>query len=229
MSITRTSQRARMRQSMGAFLSFFTGSYARLNLDPDVSNFAVGNPQEMPLPGYVAALQRHVEPRDKDWFAYKLSEPESQRVVAETLSRRTGLAWDPADVAMTTGGFSALAVAMRTLVDPGDEVIFLSPPWFFYELLILAAGGEPVRVVLDPPDFEPDLDRIDAAIRTSDTGDHHQQPTQPERQGLSPDAPRRHRRAPHAGLSPGRASGLGHQRRALQPDRVRRPRGPLGR
>ncbi len=122
MSITRTSQRARMRQSMGAFLSFFTGSYARLNLDPDVSNFAVGNPQEMPLPGYVAALQRHVEPRDKDWFAYKLSEPESQRVVAETLSRRTGLAWDPADVAMTTGGFSALAVAMRTLVDPGDEV-----------------------------------------------------------------------------------------------------------
>jgi aspartate aminotransferase len=85
-------------------------------------------------------------------------------VVAESLSRRTGLTWDPADVAMTNGGFSALAVAMRTIVEPGDEIIFLSPPWFFYELLILAAGGEPVRVALDPPDFEPDLDRIEAAI-----------------------------------------------------------------
>jgi aspartate aminotransferase len=164
MTLSRSPQRERMRHSMAAFMSFFTGPFSRLNLDPDVANFAVGNPQEMPLPDYVAALQRNLEPRDKDWFAYKLSEPESQRVVATTLTRRTGLAWDPADVAMTNGGFAALAVALRTLVDPGDEVIFLSPPWFFYELLILAAGGEPVRVALDPPGFEPDLGRIDAAI-----------------------------------------------------------------
>ena len=91
------------------------GPFARLNTEPDVANFAVGNPQEMPLPEYVAALQRQLEPQDKDWFAYKLSEPESQRTVAATLSRRTGLDWDPDDVAMTNGGFAALAVAMRTL------------------------------------------------------------------------------------------------------------------
>jgi aspartate aminotransferase len=105
-----------------------------------------------------------VAPQNKDWFAYKLSEEASQRTVAQTLGARTGLAWDPADVAMTNGGFAALAVTLRTLVDPGDEVIFLSPPWFFYEFLTLAAGGEPVRVRLDPPDFEPDLDRIRAAV-----------------------------------------------------------------
>jgi aspartate aminotransferase len=146
------------------FLAFFQGPFARLNLEPGVANFAVGNPQEMPLPDYVDALQRHLEPRDKDWFAYKLSEVESQRTVATTLSARTGLPWDPADVAMTNGGFAALAVTLRTLVDPGDEVIFLSPPWFFYELLVLAVGGEPVRVRLDPPDFEPDLEQIRGAI-----------------------------------------------------------------
>ncbi|HEX6129673.1 MAG TPA: aminotransferase class I/II-fold pyridoxal phosphate-dependent enzyme [Candidatus Limnocylindria bacterium] len=159
-----TDRRARLRQSVAPFLSFFEGPFARLNLEPDVANFAVGNPQEMPLPDYVNALRRQVEPRDKDWFAYKLSEVESQRTVAATLSARTGLPWDPADVAMTNGGFAALAVTMRTLVDPGDEVIFLSPPWFFYELLVLAVGGEPVRVKLDPPNFEPDLERIAAAI-----------------------------------------------------------------
>jgi aspartate aminotransferase len=65
---------------------------------------------------------------------------------------------------MTNGGFAALAVAFRTLVDPGDEVIFLSPPWFFYELLILAVGGTPVRVKLDPPAFDLDVERIAAAI-----------------------------------------------------------------
>jgi len=72
--------------------------------------------------------------------------------------------WDPADVAMTNGGFAAIAVAFRTILEPGDEVVFLSPPWFFYELLILAAGGVPVRVPLAPPAYELDLAAIDAAI-----------------------------------------------------------------
>jgi len=103
-------------------------------------------------------------PQDKDWFAYKLSEPASQRTVATTLSDRTGMAWDPADVAMTNGGFAAIAVALRTLVEPGDEVIFLSPPWFFYEILILATGGEPVRIPLEASAFDLDVDRIAAAI-----------------------------------------------------------------
>lgn len=154
----------RLRASVAPFLSFFGGPFDRLNREPDVANFAVGNPQEMPLTGYVDALQRHVVPQDKDWFAYKLSEPASQRTVAATLSARTGLDWDPDDVAMTNGGFAALAVALRTLVQPGDEVVFVSPPWFFYEILVLMAGGEPVRVKLEPPTFDLDVDRIAAAI-----------------------------------------------------------------
>jgi aspartate aminotransferase len=154
----------RMRQSVAPFLSFFGGPFSRLNTEPDVANFAVGNPQEMPLPAYVEALQRHLVPQDKDWFAYKISEPASQRTVADALTSRTGLAWDPDDVAMTNGGFAALAMALRALVEPGDEVVFLTPPWFFYEVLILAAGGEPVRVQLEPPGFDLDVDRVAAVI-----------------------------------------------------------------
>jgi aspartate aminotransferase len=163
-TVDATQLRGRLRESVAPFLAFFSGPLSRLNLEPDVANFAVGNPQEMPLPEYVDVLQRHLVPQDKDWFAYKFSEPAPQRAVAETLTRRTGLAWDPEDVAMTNGGFAALSVAIRTLVDPGDEVIFLSPPWFFYEMLILAAGGEAIRVKLDPPGFDLDVDRIAAAI-----------------------------------------------------------------
>ena len=154
----------RMRASVAPFLSFFGGHFDRLNKEPDVANFAVGNPQELPLSGYVDALQRHLTPQDKDWFAYKLSEAESQRTVAASLSQHTGMAWDPDDVAMTNGGFAAIAVTLRALVRPGDEVLFMSPPWFFYELLILAAGGEPARLALEPPAFDLDVDAIAAAI-----------------------------------------------------------------
>jgi aspartate aminotransferase len=154
----------RLAQSIAPFQAFFDGPFAKLNANPDIANFAVGNPQEMPMPEYVETLRAHLEPRRRDWFAYKFSEPKARIAVARSLSARTGLSWDPADVAMTNGGFAALAVSMRALVEPGDEVIFLSPPWFFYEFMILAQDGVPIRLHLAPPAFEPDLDELAAAI-----------------------------------------------------------------
>lgn len=162
--ITTLRRSERMAHSVAPFMAFFNGPFAEHNVDPAFANFAVGNPQEMPLPAYVEALRSALVPRDKDWFAYKLSEPASRRAVARTLSARTRLDWEADDVAMTNGGFAALAVALRSIVEPGDEVVFLSPPWFFYEMLILAADGEPVRVRLQPPSFELEPHAIAAAI-----------------------------------------------------------------
>ena len=153
-----------LRDSIARFLSFFEGPIYRHRDDPGVANFAFGNPNEMPLAGFVSAIHEHLDPQNPEWFAYKLSEPKSQEAVARTLTARTGLEWDPADVAMTNGGHAAIAVALQTIVEPGDEVIFLTPPWFFYELLILAAGGVPKRVRLEPPAFEIDLAAIEASM-----------------------------------------------------------------
>ena len=154
----------RLHGSIEPFSRFFNGPVWARNAEPGLANFAVGNPQQMPLPGYVDALARWLPPQDKDWYAYKLSEPRSRAAVARTLTKRTGLDYDPADIAMTNGGFAAIAVTLRAILEPGDEVVFLSPPWFFYELLILAAGGEPVRVSMAPPDFDLDLAAVEAAI-----------------------------------------------------------------
>jgi aspartate aminotransferase len=155
----------RMVGSVAHILDWFEhGGWDRHHLDPDVADFTFGNPQELPLPGLVDALQRHAEPRDKDWFAYKLSEEEPRRVVADSLQRRTGIAFEPEDVAMTAGAFGALGVTIRALCDEDDEVIFLSPPWFFYELMIVSSGATPVRVRLEAPDFDLDADAIAAAI-----------------------------------------------------------------
>lgn len=153
-----------LRDSIKTFVRFFNGPIWARNGQPGVANFAIGNPQEMPLPAYIDALRAQIEPQAPDWYAYKMSEPRSQAAVARSLTARTGLDWDPADVAMTNGGFGALAVAFRSIVEPGDEVVFLSPPWFFYELLIRASGGLPVRVRLEPPRFDLDFAAIAAAI-----------------------------------------------------------------
>jgi aspartate aminotransferase len=162
--MTTTSTIEELNKSIAPFLGFFNGPIWARTGEPGMANFAVGNPTEMPLRGYVDALRAQIEPKAPDWFAYKLSEPKSQAAVARSLTARTGLDWNPADVAMTNGGFAALAVALRAILEPGDEVVFLTPPWFFYELLIRAAGGVPVRVPLAPPAFDIDPITLAAAI-----------------------------------------------------------------
>ncbi len=164
MAVTAVRRADVLRQSVAPFLRFFNGAYATLEKDPDTANFAVGNPHEFAMPSYVDAVRRNLEPQNKDWFAYKLSEPEATTVVARTMSNLTGLDWDPLDVNMTNGGFAAIAVSLRTLLESGDEAIFLSPPWFFYEQLILASDGVPVRVKLNMPDCPIDTALIEHAI-----------------------------------------------------------------
>ena len=83
MAIQTPTRRERMRASVAPFLSFFNGPFSRLNQEPDVANFAVGNPQEMPIPAYVEALRGTSSRRTRTGSPTSVSEPESQRIVAE--------------------------------------------------------------------------------------------------------------------------------------------------
>jgi aspartate aminotransferase len=132
--------------------------------DPQTCDFLAGNPQEVASPEYVAILQRWAVPRDKDWFAYKMPDPTAQAAAAEGLSEELGLAFDPQDILLARGAHGGLANALGAIVEPGDEVIFVSPPWFFYEALIVGAGATPVRVRVDPTTFDLDLDAIEGAL-----------------------------------------------------------------
>jgi aspartate aminotransferase len=131
---------------------------------PLIADLMFGNPQDLAFPSYVRALGDQLPPKNPAWFAYKTSEPEATQTVAASLAARTGMPFQAEDVAMTNGGFAAIAVALRTLCEPGDEIVFLSPPWFFYELLILTTGAVPVRVKLTPPAFDLDVGAIEAVL-----------------------------------------------------------------
>ncbi|MBA2665508.1 MAG: aminotransferase class I/II-fold pyridoxal phosphate-dependent enzyme [Trueperaceae bacterium] len=156
----------RVSSAMTPFLRFVGDSaWSRRDpRDPATCDYVFGNPHELPLPEYVRALQANLPPRDPNWFAYKLSEVEGRRVVTESLRRLRGLPFEEEDVFLTNGAFAALSVALATLVDDGDEVVFVSPPWFFYESMIVASGAAPVRVHVDPNTFDLDLGAIAAAI-----------------------------------------------------------------
>src|SRR3954464_12680161 len=160
------SKRARLADTQfAAVRDFYVSSrYARHRTDPDTCDFTFGNPHEMPLAGIVSAIRERAVPQDKDWFAYKTSEPEPQAFVAQALARELELPFAPADIALTAGAFGAIAVAFRLLLDPGDEAIFSLPPWFCYAPMLLAADAVPRQVALTPGRFDLDLAAIEAAI-----------------------------------------------------------------
>jgi aspartate aminotransferase len=144
---------------------FFSASrYSERRGVRGVCDFTFGNPHELPLPGLVDAIRAHALPRDEHWFAYKTSEPAPQAFVAEQLARELGLPFEPADVALTTGAFAAIMVAIHHSLDAGDEAIFSEPAWFCYEPMLRAAAAVPRKVRLTVPTFDLDLDAIDRAV-----------------------------------------------------------------
>ena len=151
--------------SFDPFRQFLLNSrYTDRRRDPGICDLTFGNPHEMPLPGLVDAIRHHAVPLNKDWFAYKTSEPEPQAFLAERLSQELSLPFEPADIALTTGAMAAIAVAFHLLLNADEEAIFSTPSWFFYESMLRAADAVPKKVRLRGERFDLDLAAIEEAI-----------------------------------------------------------------
>jgi aspartate aminotransferase len=142
---------------------FVTSQAARDRAGPDACDFRAGDPTELAPGWFVDALQRAAMPKDPTWYAYTQNLPLAQETVASTLGE-LGVEVRPADVAMTNAAIAALAVIMHALLDPGDEVVIVTPPHFLYEPLIRTAGGRAVRVPMDPESFDLDVEAVASAI-----------------------------------------------------------------
>lgn len=152
-------------KTFGAVAEFyFKSRYGERRGAADIADFTFGNPHEMPLQGLVDALNHAAVPLDKNWFAYKSSEPEPQAFLAERLSADLDLAFEPDDFALTPGAFAAISLAFHVLLEPGDEAVFSEPAWFCYEPMLRLADAVPVKVGLKPDSFDLDIDAIEAAI-----------------------------------------------------------------
>src|SRR5215831_18562889 len=150
--------------AIGRFVSWASRPDVRSASGPGVANFMFGNPHDMAPQAYVDALLAGSSPKDEDWFAYKMNEENVVAVVAASLADRFGMPFLPEDILMTNGNFSGLSICLHVAAGPGDEVVYVSPPWFFYEMLILESGATPVRVPADPTTWDLDLDAIARAI-----------------------------------------------------------------
>lgn len=73
---------------------------------------------------------------------------ELKEEVCRYLKRRYALDYPDKDVLVTIGGSEAIDAALRTMVDPGDEVLIPEPCYVSYVPCVSLAGGVPVTIAL---------------------------------------------------------------------------------
>jgi aspartate aminotransferase len=91
--------------------------------------------------------------------------PEVRAAVARQLAARTGIPFSGDDVIMSSGAAGAINTVLKSLLDPGDEVIVLNPYFPEYRFYIENHGGRAVPVETTDG-FLPDVARIAGAITT---------------------------------------------------------------
>jgi N-succinyldiaminopimelate aminotransferase len=92
--------------------------------------------------------------------------PALREAVAAHYNRRFGQRLSADEVCVTSGATEALGAAILATVQPGDEVIILTPAYDSYAPMIRRAGGTPVEVALQPPEWRIDPDAIARAVST---------------------------------------------------------------
>ncbi|GAA4720657.1 aminotransferase [Sphingomonas lutea] len=90
--------------------------------------------------------------------------PALRDAVAAHYGRHQGLNLHADHVCVTSGATEALGAAILAVVEPGNEVILLTPAYDSYAPMVRRAGGVPREVALKPPEWRIERASIEAAI-----------------------------------------------------------------
>ena len=133
--------------------------------EDNVFDLSLGNPILEPPDEFFAELRRIVEDPSPGMHRYmpNAGYPETRAAVAAQLAEETGLGFTADELVMTCGAGGALNVALKTLLDPGDEVVIFAP--YFVEYFFYADNhGGACKVVPPDENFLPDMGALDEAI-----------------------------------------------------------------
>ena len=93
----------------------------------DVLAFWFGESDEV-TPDFIRQAAIDSLQQGETFYAHNLGLPELRAALADTMTQRHG-AVTPERIAVTSGGVNGLMLAMQALVNPGDQVLVVTPVW----------------------------------------------------------------------------------------------------
>ena len=130
-----------------------------------VFDFSLGNPITEPPEEFFEELRRVAQNPIPGMCRYMSNSgyEDTRKSIANMLSQETGLTFTEQQIIMSTGAAGGLNIALKSILDPGDEIITPSPYFVEYRFYVDNHGGI-LKLVETRDDFSLDLEAIEAAI-----------------------------------------------------------------
>lgn len=132
-----------------------------------VFDFSLGNPS-VPAPECVRQaiieLVNEEDPTVLHGYMSNAGFEDVRQTIAESLNRRFGTSFTAKNLIMTVGAASGLNVILKTLLNPGDEVIVFAPYFLEYGAYVKNYDGALVEITPDTSTFQPNLDELEQKI-----------------------------------------------------------------
>ena len=132
-----------------------------------VFDFSLGNPS-VPAPDCVREAIIHLvnneEPTALHGYMNNAGFEDVRETIAQSLNRRFGTAFSAKNLIMTVGAASGLNVILKTILNPGDEVVVFAPYFLEYGAYIKNYDGKIVEISPDTETFQPNLQELKEKI-----------------------------------------------------------------
>lgn len=120
----------------------------------------------IPTPPYVVeAVNRAAQ---EGWTFYSPNQglPSLRDAIAGLITRLHNVEIGPPEIQVTSGGVQALNLAIKCVIDPGDEAIVLSPNWPNGSAMVEMFGGRTIEVPMarSGQRFTPDVEAMERAL-----------------------------------------------------------------
>jgi len=130
-----------------------------------VCDFSLGNPDLMPPDEFQYFLEEESKKTGPFLHGYmpNAGYVETREAVAESLRKEIGVDFTRDDVVMTCGAAGAMNVVLKSILNPGESVVILSPYFVEYKFYVLNHNG---KIVVSETDerFLPDIADLESRI-----------------------------------------------------------------
>ena len=128
----------------------------------DVISLSIGEP-DFDTPAHIKDACIDALNRGETHYAPSNGIPELLSAISDKISRENGFSCKPEQVIVTCGAKDAIYEGMEAVINPGDEVLLLTPAWVSYEPCVQMAGGKIVKHAVNQTTFQLDdsiLERV---------------------------------------------------------------------
>lgn len=125
-----------------------------------VYDFSLGNPDVEPPEAVIEAFRKYIEEPDIHKYMSNAGFDDVREKIANRIQEETGAAISAGSIVMTCGAAGGLNVVLKTILNPGEEVVLFAPYFVEYLTYIDNSVGKPVIVPANTDTFEPDANAL---------------------------------------------------------------------